>query len=70
MPKNVKKFTPSAEEVQSVMLSDASIGWCRECGAEHSCVEPDASNYKCESCGENEVYGCEEFVIRGWVNES
>ena len=28
-------------------------------------VEPDAENYSCEACGEDEVFGVEQLLIRG-----
>ena len=36
-------------------------GFCMACGMESDSCEPDARNYKCESCGEREVYGAEEL---------
>ncbi len=38
-------------------------GFCNACGLECLGVEPDARNYPCESCGETEVFGCEELLI-------
>ncbi len=38
-------------------------GFCLCCGAEAEGVEPDARKYKCESCGENGVYGAEDLLI-------
>lgn len=38
-------------------------GLCVACGNEQN-AEPDARNYKCESCGELTVYGAEELMIR------
>lgn len=37
-------------------------GICRACGGEQDGCEPDARNYECEHCGENEVFGPEELV--------
>lgn len=28
-------------------------------------VEPDVSEYECESCGESQVMGCEEALVLG-----
>jgi hypothetical protein len=39
-------------------------GFCMACGEEHDDVEPDARNYKCESCGEDSVFGAEDLVLR------
>jgi hypothetical protein len=38
-------------------------GVCLACGAEASGVEPDASGYTCEGCGEPSVSGAEEIVL-------
>lgn len=43
------------------------VGWCRTCGAERACTEPDARGYECESCGEPQVFGADEWVSAGWV---
>lgn len=39
-------------------------GFCNACGEDFEGCEPDAENYPCESCGESEVFGAEEFLIR------
>lgn len=38
-------------------------GFCLDCGADAEGVEPDARRYKCEECGERQVYGAEEVLI-------
>lgn len=38
-------------------------GFCLVCGTEHGGVEPDARNYKCESCGADQVFGADELLI-------
>lgn len=38
-------------------------GFCIECGAEASGVEPDAERYECECCGAAAVYGAQELLI-------
>jgi hypothetical protein len=38
-------------------------GFCLACGAEAEGCEPDAEQYKCESCGAAAVYGAEEILI-------
>ena len=58
-------FTPTPEEIQAA--SEDYVGFCRLCGAERDCCEPDACGYECEECGKPTVYGAEEFVLRGWV---
>lgn len=38
-------------------------GFCLACGCEVEGVEPDAREYECEACGEQEVYGAEELLL-------
>jgi hypothetical protein len=38
-------------------------GFCLMCGLEADGVEPDAQNYECESCGADQVFGCEELMM-------
>lgn len=38
-------------------------GFCRDCGAENSGVEPDASGYPCEICGARRVAGAEQILL-------
>lgn len=35
-----------------------------------SISEPDAENYKCESCGEKEVFGIEQALLCGKLDLS
>jgi hypothetical protein len=51
------------DRIIAAIESGESIGFCRSCGAETDGVEPDARNYKCESCGAMDVYGAEECLI-------
>lgn len=53
-----------AEESMFGMSDD---GICLACGEETMGVEPDARNYRCESCGKKAVYGAEEilFMVTG-----
>ena len=39
-------------------------GFCLACGAEQDGCEPDAEGYECEACGEPQVYGAEELLMR------
>lgn len=39
-------------------------GFCVACGQDAEGCEPDARRYECESCGERQVYGAEELLIR------
>lgn len=38
-------------------------GFCLACGERADNCEPDASEYKCHSCGKYEVYGAEQILI-------
>jgi len=38
-------------------------GFCIDCGQEARQVEPDAREYKCESCGMYCVFGAEELLL-------
>ncbi len=42
---------------------DTCEGVCHACGNTQYGVEPDAENYKCESCGENRVYGAQQTLL-------
>ena len=59
---NTMKFT--IEELEEA-LQDGRTGFCIACGCEAYGVEPDATKYKCEDCGENKVYGAEKILIMG-----
>jgi hypothetical protein len=48
-------------------LDSANDGICIKCGAENSCVEPDAENYECEACEEDAVFGMQQALICGHV---
>lgn len=39
-------------------------GFCVACGNEQEGCEPDARRYECEACGEKQVYGAEELLMR------
>jgi hypothetical protein len=38
-------------------------GFCLACGCEAGGCEPDAREYECEACGENQVFGAEELLL-------
>ncbi len=40
-------------------------GFCIACGADADGCEPDARNYRCECCGEHQVFGAEEIFLMG-----
>ena len=49
-------------------ISEGTNGACIACGEIHyGGVEPDARNYPCDSCGENQVFGMKELLIMGKI---
>lgn len=44
------------------------MGLCLSCGEFQDGCEPDAREYKCESCGKHKVYGLDEVMIMGLVS--
>jgi predicted RNA-binding Zn-ribbon protein involved in translation (DUF1610 family) len=63
MSKGRSKVT--LEQIMQAIEEDDYIGFCLSCGEEASGCEPDARNYVCESCGEEQVFGAEELLIMG-----
>ncbi|MBO0738359.1 MAG: hypothetical protein J2P48_17595 [Alphaproteobacteria bacterium] len=61
MAKPKRKLTLA--RVMKAAERDDNSGFCIKCGAKAHGVEPDARRYRCESCGENKVYGAEELVL-------
>jgi hypothetical protein len=60
-----KSLTFTIEQIEQ---ADADYGgFCIKCGAEADGVEPDARNYPCDACGENQVFGAGEIAIMGLV---
>lgn len=51
------------EAIVAAAEADDSLGFCVSCGQQTSGVEPDAREYKCESCGDLSVYGAEELLL-------
>jgi hypothetical protein len=43
-------------------------GYCIACKAETGGVEPDATNYECEACGENQVFGMHELLFMEMID--
>lgn len=58
LPKNL-----TVDQIIAAVEKDDNLGFCIACGEEAFSVEPDARQYKCESCGERKVYGAEELLI-------
>jgi len=53
------------EDVQRA--NDEMNGFCLACGFEQGGCEPDARRYKCEACGEKQVFGPHEILFMGMV---
>jgi hypothetical protein len=53
----------SQKRVLAAVERDDNTGFCKACGQEQDGCEPDARNYRCESCGAMEVYGAEEMLV-------
>jgi len=51
------------ERLEEALFQDNNVGFCLNCGQDAHNVEPDARDYKCESCGRNRVYGAEEIIL-------
>ena len=54
------------DAVKRQMFGLDNPGFCKACGADADGCEPDARNYPCEECGENQVFGAEELLIGGF----
>lgn len=53
-------------ELEDCMFGTANYGGCLNCGyITHDSCEPDARNYECPECGENQVFGLEELMMMG-----
>ena len=66
----VEYFIPVFDEAFEAELLSHDTGFCIYCGNEASNIEPDARRYKCESCGNEGVYGLEELLVQGLVKVS
>jgi hypothetical protein len=55
---------PTFGQLEEAMRSNESLGFCLACGEENDGVEPDARNYTCSACGERQVFGAEELMIK------
>lgn len=67
MPEAKKKRPPSLKRVMAAIERSYTLldnpGFCMSCGNEQDGCEPDARNYKCEKCGEKQVFGAEECLF-------
>jgi len=61
--------TISEEQAQDFMFGMGNPGVCLSCGYydEYAGCEPDAREYECPECGENQLYGFEEALVMGAV---
>lgn len=60
-----RRFKMTQDEYQDA--TNDYLGFCRACGESQDQCEPDAREYKCEACGELQVYGVEELLMMGQV---
>jgi hypothetical protein len=51
------------DAVNRQMFGLDNPGFCVVCGNEQEGCEPDAREYKCEACGERQVYGAAELLM-------
>ena len=64
-PKNWPTQAELLKAVERANISTDNPGFCLACGEEQDGCEPDARNYKCDACGEEEVFGAEECLLMG-----
>lgn len=57
-------------QLEEVLASDNSTGFCLKCGNEQYGCEPDARKYLCGGCTEAAVYGAEEIMLMGMADEN
>lgn len=51
------------DRIMEAIENDEMMGFCKSCGFEQDGCEPDARNYTCEDCGEDQVFGAEELLF-------
>jgi hypothetical protein len=51
------------EAAKQQMFGTENPGFCIACGEDADGCEPDARNYPCECCGENQVFGAQELLL-------
>lgn len=66
----MKTITISKERASELMFGLGSPGVCLSCGYfdEYAGCEPDARNYHCPECEQNQLYGFEEAMMMGAVS--
>lgn len=61
-----RRFKPEVGvDVDRDELESGITGWCLACGTTQHGVEPDARQYRCQSCTRDTVYGLEELALMG-----
>lgn len=65
MPHASLTATRLADAARREMFGLDNPGFCLACGNEQEGCEPDARKYKCEACGERQVYGAAELISMG-----
>lgn len=51
------------DAVEDQMCSLNNPGFCINCGCDADSCEPDARNYHCDECGNDEVFGAQEVLL-------
>lgn len=72
--KNYSKLPRVAAVMRAIKEEHTSdrfvgFGWCLHCGTKVTGVEPDAHEYHCDKCGQDEVHGAEDIFISGYFRE-
>ena len=63
----MKKYTIDLETYHE--MDRNYEGLCLACGAVRGMVEPDAQDYECFDCGEEQVHGVHELLFMDLVEE-
>lgn len=65
----LKTITLSEEEYREMAFGLGNPGVCLSCGDvdEFAGCEPDAENYKCNACGERQLFGLEQALVMGHI---
>jgi len=67
-PPENKPHTFSMTEEEYREGDEGGLGYCVACGVDATPVEPDAEKYKCEACGQHQVYGLDNLLIMGHID--
>jgi len=51
-------------QIENAIATKGNVCFCRACGAEQDGCEPDARRYRCETCGQLQVYGGDNLTLR------